>query len=91
MKKIFVVKEKNLLENNEKLLSTMAFKNYNYAVEYLKEHLIHDRSELQNEKYNANTDMTKILKGFIEVYETKKGQFYETYENEPIKVYNYNF
>lgn len=91
MKKIFVIKEKNILENSEKLLSTFAYKDYNYAVEILKEKLIVERYNLQKEKYDINTDMTEILKGFIEVYETKKGQFYEVYEQRPIKTYNYNF
>lgn len=91
MKKIFIVKEKNILENTEKTLTTMAFKDYNYALEYLREHLIDDRYDLQQEKYDLSTDMTEILKGVIEVYETKKGQFCEIFGKEPIKTYNYNF
>lgn len=91
MKKIFVIKEKNVLENSEKVLSTCAYKDYNYAVEMLKEKLIAERYNLQKEKYDINADMTEILKGFIEVYETKKGQFCEIYGQQPIKAYNYNF
>lgn len=91
MKKIFVIKEKNVLENSEKVLSSLAYKEYNYAVEILKEKLVNERARLQKEKYDINTDMTEILKGVIEVYETKKGQFYETYEQQPVKTYNYNF
>lgn len=43
------------------------------------------------EKFNKETDMTEILKGFIEVYETKKGQLSEIAGKEPIKTYNYSF
>ena len=44
-----------------------------------------------NEKYDSTTDMTEILKSFIEIYETKKGQYHEIIDQDPIKTYNYNF
>lgn len=53
--------------------------------------MINARYELMKEKYNKDTDMTEILKGFIEVYETKKGQFHEISGIDPVKTYNYNF
>ena len=91
MKKVFVLKSKNEKTGEIKLLSTWAIKDYHYAVETLKEKMISARYELMKEEYNKDTDMTEILKGFIEVYETKKGQFYEINEIEPAKTYNYSF
>lgn len=91
MKKIFIIKSKNVLNGEVKNLSSYAFKNYETAVNTLRNALIDDRIELMQEQYNKETDMTEILKGFIEVYETKKGQYFEIYNLEPIKTYNYNF
>lgn len=91
MKKVFVLKSKNEETGEIKLLSTWAIKDYHYAVETLKEKMVSARYELMKEEYNKDTDMTEILKGFIEVYETKKGQFYEISGIEPVKTYNYSF
>lgn len=91
MKKIFILKAENIENGGVENLSTFAFKDYKTAVETLKEKLIARRYELMNEKYNSNTDMTEILRGFIEVYETKKGQYHEIFDQEPIKTYNYKF
>lgn len=91
MKKVFIIKSKNEITNEVKRLSTFAFKNYNLALETLKESVICDRFELQQKEYDNNTDMTEIIKGFIEVYETKKGQLCETETLTPVKTYNYNF
>lgn len=91
MKKVFIIKFKNLETNEIETLSSYAFKDYQTAVNTLKEKIIAVRYELMKEKYHSTTDMTEILKGFIEVYMTKKGQLYETFNIEPIKIYNYNF
>lgn len=91
MKKVFIIKSKNEKNGKVENLSSYAFKDYKTAVETLKDELIAKRYELMQEEYNNETDMTEILKGLIEVYETKKGQFFETYSQEPLKTYNYNF
>lgn len=91
MKKVFIIKSKNLIDEETKKLSLFAYKDYKTAVESLKETLIKERYQLQQKEYDKNTDMTEIIKGFIEVYETKKGQFVETLLLEPIKTYNFNF
>lgn len=91
MKKVFIIKQKNLETGEIENLSSFAFKDYSTSVDTLKEKLITKRAILMQEKYDINTDMTEILKGFIEVYETSKGQMLETYDLEPIKIYNYNF
>ena len=91
MKKIFIIKSKNVETNEVKELSSWAFKDYKTAVDYLKSKLIVQRAELMEKKYNQNTDMTSIIKGFIEVHETKKGQSWEANEDNLVKVYNYNF
>lgn len=91
MKKVFILKTKNLKTNEVKELSLLAFKDYRTAVGTLQYKLINARYELMKEKYNEKTDMTEILKGVIEVYETKKGQYCEIAGKEPIKAYNYNF
>lgn len=91
MKKVFILKSRNEETGEIKLLSTWAIKDYHYAIDVLKEKLIGARYELMEEKFNKETDMTEILKGFIEVYETKKGQLSEIAGKEPIKTYNYSF
>lgn len=91
MKKVFILKQKNVVDGKVERLSSYAFKDYQTAVETLKEKLINNRYELMQEQYDEETDMAEILKGFIEVYETKKGQCHETFDIEPIKTYNYNF
>lgn len=91
MKKVFIIKSQNLVNEDVKDLSSYAYKDYRTAVDDLKEMLIAERYELQQSEYDNNTDMTEIVKGFIEVYETKKGQKSETFSLNPIKTYNYNF
>lgn len=91
MKKVFIVKSKNLINGEVKELSSYAFKDYKTAVNTLSEKLINERVNLMEKEYNNETDMTTILKGIIEVYITKKGQLSETFNAEPIKTYNYNF
>ncbi len=91
MKKVFILKAKNLENGSIENLSTFAFKDYKTAVETLKDKIIIKRYELMNEKYDSTTDMTEILKSFIEIYETKKGQYHEIIDQDPIKTYNYNF
>lgn len=91
MKKVFIIKMKNEKNGEITNLSSFAFKDYQFAVESLKEHLLTERYDLQYKEYDKNTDMTEILKGFIEVYETKKGKATEVFGLSPIKTYNYNF
>lgn len=91
MKKVFIIKMKNEKNGEITNLSSFAFKDYQFAVESLKEHLINERYNLQCKEFDENTDMTEILKGFIEVYETKKGKATEVFGLDPIKTYNYNF
>lgn len=89
--KVFILKAKNEINGKEIELSSYAIKDYKYAVDHLRVKLIEAREELQKAEYSKDTDMTEILKGSIEVYNTKKGQYHETFELEPIKVYNYGF
>lgn len=86
-KKIFVIKMRNEVNNEITELSSYNFKDYQTAVETLKDHLISERVNLMKKEYDINTDMTTILKGFIEVFEKTDDKI----SNEPIKVYNYNF
>lgn len=91
MKKVFIIKQRNLITGEVEDLSSYAFKDYQTAVATLKSNLVSNRWELQDEEYDEETDMTEILKGYMEVYETEKGQKSETFKLEPIKTYNYNF
>lgn len=91
MKKVFIINLKDLRTGETKQLSIYAFKDYRTTVDELQHHLVAERYELMQKEYDKDTDMTEILKGFIEVYETKKGQMSETYNLKPVKIYNYNF
>lgn len=105
MKKVFILKSENLETGEIENLSNCAYKDYHYAVDVLKQYLINSRHKLAKEQgfievrededgyeiESIKKDMTEVLKGFIEVYETKKGQYSETYNKEPIKTYKYGF
>lgn len=90
MKKVFILKAKNERTGEIKELSNWAIKDYQFAVSTLKDKLIDERYNLSKD-YKDGEDMTEILKGFIEVYETNKGQMWEISSLEPIKTYNYGF
>lgn len=86
--KIFIIKCKNEITNEIIRLTPCDYKDYQTAVADLKSYLLKNRIELMNKQYNQDTDMTEILKGFIEVHKKLDGKVITT---EPIKVYNYNF
>lgn len=86
-KNVFIIKMLNTITNEVANLSSYNFSDYKTAVEILKANLVFERVDLLQKEYAEGTDMTQILKGFIEVHEKLDGKI----NNEIIKVYNYNF
>lgn len=86
-KNVFVIKMENSITKEITSLSSYEFSSYNTAIETLKSNLILERVKFSEKQYNENTDMTEILKGFIEVHEKLDGVL----NKDVIKVYNYIF